>query len=239
MKNRIGYLIKRFFSKFKLIFWKGEYYTTDMALKRFGKRGTQINTIIDIGASNGMWSKMCMLFYPNAKYFLVEAQDIHEQHLKNFKSKNNNIEYVISAAGDKQGNIYFNNDREFGGQASENPYEKGTSVPMNTIDYWVREYNLKPPFLIKLDTHGFEVPILEGATETMTQTNLLIIETYNFNISDKALTFYEMCSYMQKKGFRVIEIVDLLLRPKDKALWQMDTFFIPDTDKIFKNNSYE
>jgi hypothetical protein len=34
---------------------------------------------------------------------------------------------------------------------------------------------LKGPFLIKLDTHGFEVPILRGAPATLLQTEGLIV----------------------------------------------------------------
>ena len=65
----------------------------------------------------------------------------------------------------------------------------------------MRQHQLRPPFLIKLDTHGFEVPILKGAQETLQQTNLLVIETYNFQLQPTSLRFHEMCSYMEFGGF--------------------------------------
>ena len=51
------------------------------------------------------------------------------------------------------------------------------------------QYSLPGPHLIKLDTHGYEVPILCGATETLRNTNLLVIETYNFRLIEAACFF--------------------------------------------------
>lgn len=240
MNNKVKTLIKnKLYNWFNVSIIKGEYLTTDMALYRAKERGCNINSIIDVGASNGMWSKMCLEIYPEANYLLIEAQELHRKDLEIFKAKNRNVNFEISAAGDKVGEIYFNNDRAFGGQASETPYETGIKIKMDTIDNLVQKYNLKPPFLIKLDTHGFEVPILNGAYETLKTTNLAIIETYNFKIAENSLLFHEMNEFMLKRGFRVSEIVDLLLRKKDKVFWQMDTFYIPSSDSVFKHNKYE
>ena len=52
-------------------------------------------------------------------------------------------------------------------------------VRQTTIDHEIGASSLPGPYMIKLDTHGYEVPILCGATETLRNTNLLVIETYN------------------------------------------------------------
>src|ERR1700730_15699226 len=57
------------------------------------------------------------------------------------------------------------------------------------------QYSLPGPYLIKLDTHGYEVPILCGATETLRNTNLLVIETYNFRLIESCLLFDEIIAY--------------------------------------------
>ena len=51
------------------------------ALKRAAKRGVGINTIIDVGASNGSWSQLCMQSFPNTDYFLIEAQEPHRKDI--------------------------------------------------------------------------------------------------------------------------------------------------------------
>ena len=62
-------------------------------------------------------------------------------------------------------------------------------------------YSLPGPYLIKLDTHGYEVPILCGATETLRNTNLLVIETYNFRLIGNNLLFHEIIAYMRERRF--------------------------------------
>ena len=237
--DALKYKIKLFFQKFNLIFWKGRYFTTDMALHRCKARGLKINTVIDVGASNRMWSKMCMVFYPDPKYFLIDAQEIHKKKLIEFTKEKANVQFNSSAAGNEKGSIYFNNDAELGGQASNSPYENGIEVQMNSIYNWVKEFNLQPPFLVKLDTHGFEVPILEGAKNTLSNTDLIIIEIYNFNLTDSSLTFWKICNYLKNYNFRIVEIVDLMARKFDNTLWQMDMFFIKSNDKVFEYNKFD
>lgn len=202
------------------------------------KSGIKINTVIDIGASNGMWSKEVMPTYPQANYFLIEANSYHENNLKNFAKRHSNVDYIIAAAGDTVGEIYFDTSSPFGGIASHEKRENFVAVPVITIDSLVKDKNLQGPFIVKLDTHGFEVPILEGATETLKEAEFVILEVYNFHIAKGSLLFHEMCEYMLKKGFRTIGLVDRLYRPKDNVLWQFDLVFAKETRTEFQDNDY-
>ena len=89
-----------------------------------------------------------------------------------------------------------------------------------------------------LDTHGFEVPIFEGAAETLARTGLIVVEVYNFKISPEALRFHELCAYLEGKGFRCVDILDVMHRPCDGALWQMDLIFARADRPEFANNEY-
>jgi len=214
--------------------------TTKAGIYRCKKRGIEISTVIDVGASDGRWTEVCMKYYPNAYYFLLEAQQPHEEKLIKLKNKCSNIDYVISAAGNKQGQIYFDTSALLFGVAQDEPFEKDCAiVPVTTIDYEVNARNLKPPFLIKLDVHGYEVPILEGAKETLSESNLLIIETYNFKLNKNCLRFYDICKYMENKGFYPIDIVEIIPRPYDYSFWQMDIFFIRSDRKEFTYNLFK
>ncbi len=35
---------------------------------------TEVTTVIDVGASNGSWTRLALKGWPNAQYLLVEAQ---------------------------------------------------------------------------------------------------------------------------------------------------------------------
>lgn len=215
-------------------------FTMGGALERCLNRGLNIRTVIDVGASDGRWSRNCMKYMPNAKYFLIEAQQPHEKDLKKFSGTNSNVDYILAAAGKSEGMIYFDNSSLLGGVASEKPFENNCiEVPVISIDGEVHKRKLDAPYLIKLDTHGFEVPILEGAAETLKNAELVVIECYNYQLTAESLLYYQMCEYMAKLGFSSIEIVDLTLRKHDHSFWQMDIFFIRSNRDEFSVNSYE
>ena len=211
----------------------------DAALTRVSVRHPKIGTVIDVGASDGRWTKEVQKFYPRAAYFLVEANPVHETHLKDLQRTDPRVNYVLAAAGDREGQIYFDASDPFGGVASQEPVEGYQSLPVTSVDHQVATRNLQPPYLLKLDTHGFEVPILRGAAKTLKQTEIAIIEAYNFQIEPNSLKFYEMCAYMAELGFSPVDLVDPLHRGYDQAFWQLDLIFVPSTSKEFSHSKYD
>ena len=124
--------------------------------------------------------------------------------------------------------------------ASHDISEKADNlVSSTTIDTICDSEELQPPYLIKLDTHGFEIPIFEGAKKALSQTNLIVVEVYNFNIAPESLRFPQLCQYLEDQNFRCIDMCDPLFRKKDGALWQLDLFFIPKSHPIFRDNKWE
>jgi FkbM family methyltransferase len=202
----------------------------------------QINTIIDVGASNGIWSRSTMDFYPESKYLLVEANPVHAQALDAFSTEKPNAQFVLAAAGDKQGgsiSFSFDKDDPYAGQASYTPGKNSNTIPETSIDFEVDARKMKGPYLMKLDTHGFELPIFNGASATLAKTEIIIVECYNFKISSECLLFYEMCEYLGARGFRCIDLVDPLWRPYDNAFWQMDLIFIRKDSPQFLYSNYK
>ena len=210
------------------------------ALERILSRGMTIGTVVDIGASNGMWSESVMPYFPDAKYLLVEAQGVHAEDLKRFTASHPNADYVLKAAGEKAGTIYFDGSEPFSGQAMTAPSRKGLiEVPVCSVDEEIAARALPGPYLLKFDVHGFELPILKGATETLKNTALLVMECYNFEIAPQSLLFHDMCRHLHELGFRVADMSEPLWRPHDKMLWQMDIFFIRRDRPELQCNSYK
>ena len=180
-----------------------------------------------------------MKLLPDAKYLLIEAQEPHGIELEKLRNEKINVDFLLAAAGSHAGKIFFDNSSLLYGMASHEPFEINCiEVPVIRLDDEVSKRGMSGPYLIKLDTHGFEIPIIEGALETLAQAELIIMETYNSQLTNDSLKFYQMCDYMDKKGFLPIEIVDLLLRKHDNSLWQMDIFFMPKKREEFKYKSY-
>lgn len=207
----------------------------------FRRQNILIETVIDVGASNGCWSEAMMHHFPNANYLLVEAQEAtHGAALQKFQATHSNVKYEFCAAGDHDGEIHFEASGPFGGVAAKTAFAKNDIVvAMKTLDGLVQRHSLRGPYLVKLDTHGFEVPILEGAHAVLAEASMLIIEAYNFTLCPGALRFCELTTYLEKRGFRCVDMFDLMWRPSDKALWQMDMVFLPSAHPCFQINEYD
>jgi len=197
------------------------------AMQALAQQNTPIKTIIDIGASDGHWAEMAMEFFPSSDYLLIEAQMVHQEKLDAFVIEHTKAQYCLAAAGDKVGRIFFDAGNPFGGQASYEPYaQNNIEVEVTTVDVQIAQRMLSGPFLLKLDTHGFEVPILAGAADALRYTQVIVIECYVQHLTGQSLTFAQMCLHMDVLGFRCIDAVDLEWRPFDNTLWQMDLIFI-------------
>jgi FkbM family methyltransferase len=198
-------------------------------LIRSKERGFNPSTIIDIGAASGTWTKRAMEIWPNSRYILFEPLEERRAELELLKNQNKDVHIYQALAGKEKGAINFTVSPDLDGSGvydeSENA-ENLRRVDVMTIDQAVNETNATGPFLIKLDTHGFELPILEGATKTLNATELLIVEVYGFKISPHALLFWEICGYLDKLNLRVVDMVDLMRRKSDQAFWQSDFSYL-------------
>ena len=204
------------------------------------KHDFKLGTIIDVGSSDGRWSFKTLEFFPKARYLLIDGNKVHEPQLMQFKQKFPNTEFVIAAAGEEVGTIWFDDSSPLGGLASDKPLSDSyVEVPVTTLDYEIDQRSLPGPFCIKLDTHGYEVPILEGAQHTLAQTELVIIETYNFKVAPDSLHFTEMIQFMAERGFKVIDMCEPLFRPADGSFWQIDLYFMRDSRPEFGYHEHD
>jgi FkbM family methyltransferase len=236
-------------------------------LQRAAARGLGIQTVIDIGASDGRWTAVAREYWPAASFLLIEANVVHEPALRELKrgaaaaagetehnagaKPRGGVDYALVAAGARDGETWFERCADpFGGVAAENPppasaESSATTVanwvrlPMRCVDSLVTERGLKPPYLLKLDTHGFEVPIFEGAAATLAQTALIIVEAYNFTIAPGCLRFHELIAYLEQRGFRCADMCDVSRRPRDEMLWQMDLVLAPAERLEFQHNEFQ
>jgi FkbM family methyltransferase len=210
-----------------------------LAVERIAAHNISIGSVIDIGASNGKWSLNTMKTFPKASFLAIEALQERQNELENLKQKYANFDYCICVAGDRDGEkVTLNVSDDLDGSTVDGTGGKSREITVRTIDELVAEQNLVGPFLLKFDTHGYEIPILSGAKDTLANTNVIVMEVYNFNITDRALRFHEMCTHLEELGFRCYDIAQPMLRLHDKAFWQMDLLFAKHDSNIFAYSQY-
>lgn len=234
----ITYVIRKYGSAEQITF---AAMSTSRALNHIAARGLSINSVLDVGASNGSWSIEAKQSWPTAQYLLIEANEYHKLALENVCSVTPGFSYVLAAASDEPGAVFFDGSDAFGGLAMKTESQNNSSdrtVAAITLDGEVKKRNMPGPYLVKLDTHGFEVPILNGAKGVLAEANLVVIETYNFQLEPGSLKFWQICQFMDALGFAVIDISEPLWRDYDRALWQFDLFFVPKTQREVAYNKY-
>jgi FkbM family methyltransferase len=211
-------------------------------LKWLSQSEIPIGTILDVGAAYGAWSKKCFNFYSDADFILFEPNPGHQVALKDLAlTSKQNITIVQKAAGSSGDTVpfYFDPDDLLSGAVTKEMTADTIEIELTTIDAALTELAANPPYLLKLDTHGIEKDILDGASETLNSTNALIIEAYNYRLNDDTLLFWELCGYLYERGFRPIDLVDVGHRKYDGSLWQMDLIFIRSTWEGFQNAAYK
>lgn len=209
------------------------------AVARVREHGLPVASVIDVGASNGSWSLATMRVFPDAAFLAVEPLRERAAELETIKASIPRFDFASCVAGEEDGGtVTMAVTDDLNGSTVDGVGGESRTVPVRSIDALVREKGLRGPFLLKLDTHGFELPILAGATETLRESSVVIMEVYAFQITPHALRFHEMCSHMEGLGFRCYDIADPLLRTHDKALWQMDLLFARADAPVFEYSEY-
>jgi FkbM family methyltransferase len=203
------------------------------------RQGSEVRTVIDLGASTGRWSEMAMPLFPNARFIGVDPLKEREPALDRLKQRRPNFDYVLCAAGEKpNGTVELAVGDDLDGSTVGGSKGAMRTIPSHSVDAITEMKRCEGPFLLKFDTHGFEVPILNGATKVLSETAYIIMEVYNYRHTDGTLLFYEMCQLLGSLGFRCFNMADPLQRPLDRSLWQMDFFFARKDDVFFNEDTF-
>jgi FkbM family methyltransferase len=208
-------------------------------LRRAAALCPEIGTVVDVGAAAGKWTRLALPHFPRARFLLLEPLAERGPELTALHGEHARVEHVSAAAGRAPGEAQFHIAEDLDGSGLRATASAGTrGVPVTTLDHELSARSLPAPYFIKLDTHGYEVPILEGAEQALRQASLLMIEAYNFRIADECLRFHELCAWLEARGFRPIDLLEPLRRPHDQILWQIDLVFARTDHPVFARGHY-
>jgi len=176
----------------------------------------QPNTVFDIGVGPG--TPALYASFPKAKMVLCEPLKEYFDNLDEFKEKYDIIlvpKAIGSEESEKTIKLHLNwlemttfNDRT--DLTKTNSDEELRTVSITTLDKVLADNpNLPKPFLVKIDTEGFELEVLKGATEVLKHTEFVISETSIAPRFENGYTFFDFASEMKKNGFELYDFLSL------------------------------
>lgn len=181
-------------------------------LNALPRLGVEIRAILDVGVCHG--TPPLMRKFPDLKHYLFEPINDHFDMIHSNYSK---FDYQLfhvalsSSDGEAWQNGLCNNGSglvthsQIGDKPmnrDEDPrFIKAERVPMARLDTLMKDLDVAVPYLLKLDVDGHELPILEGARETLKNAAVVIIEA-------TAGSFLDRANFLAEEGFVLFDIVD-------------------------------
>lgn len=185
-------------------------------------------TVLDIGAYEGLWTLDLLEVFPDARVLMVEAQTNKESFLKGVKKKYPHTDYAISLLSSENGAIKFFEQNETASHVvnGEQPGPQYQQLKTRRLDDLLEAKQFPLPDFLKLDVQGHEMEVLKGAEKSLNHATICLLEISLLNLGDNVPLMAEMMAFMNDKGFQAYDISQFIRRPFDKALYQVDMFFV-------------
>jgi FkbM family methyltransferase len=206
-------------------------------LKRLG---IKFETIIDVGFADG--TPAIYDSFPHARYYVFEPLEECRALLERLKIKLN-LEYFVVAAGARDGHAAFNVHNDLSGSSlfsqAEGKILDGVqrSVPMVRLES-VLPTNLARPCLLKIDTQGAELQVLEGLGDRLDEIDVVIVEASLMKFREGIPEFADIVRWLDSHDFVVYEILEGHVRQLDNALAQVDLAMVKRDGVLRKDRKF-
>ena len=144
------------------------------------------------------------------------------------------LEPVLLGALQSQAVPFFMDDR--GGSSvleqSQAKIPLVAPLSMTTLDSVVAGRKLAGPILLKADVQGYELEVLRGASQTLRNVEVILLEVSTLPFNVGAPLFAEVVAFMAEQRFLVYDLCSLFRRQSDDAVFQVDVLFVREDSAL-------
>jgi len=203
-----------------------------------------VQLVVDVGAYAGFYSRLALNYYKNSRVVSFEPSSENAKlFIKNLQAEYlaKRVEFHNVAVSNFKGEAYLNLTN-FGpshslekqslehGRQNPNVFEVGNEKTLVvTLDEALIGYNKID--ILKIDTEGHELSVLEGGLQVLSRTLFIIVEislARDFSVTDQNI--FKIFKILNDNDFYLYSIIDLYEFPKPE-----NHLGIAQFDAIFKN----
>ena len=191
-------------------------------------RGVVPATVIDVGV--GFGTPALYDAFPRAHFILVEPLEEFRPVLESL-SRRLDATYDLVAAGARNGETEINVHRDLTGSSLLRQQEGAVldgsvrRVRVVRLDAMLPSHP-KRPVLIKIDTQGTELDVIEGLGTHIDLIDVAIVETSLMSFRVGAPDLHDVISAFDALGFVAYDLLEGHVRALDGALAQVDVAFV-------------
>ncbi len=199
-------------------------------LEHMAGLGFQPQTIVDVGAAEGTWSRMAAAIWPDAHVIGFEPNRTNEAKLERTRRDLPQFAYHLCFLGAEPGRVRY---ADRGAQTSLYTDALGNDdAEMRTLDACFEAGLFPQPQLLKLDVQGYELEVLEGGQRVLSGCEAVLAEVSFFRFHPKMPTADDVIAYLKERGFVVYDTMGLLRLPEDDTLGQIDFMFLRSDHRL-------
>lgn len=201
-------------------------------------KSLNIDTVLDIGANIGQFTKTITSILPNAKVYSFEPLKDCFEDLEKLTITNTNLKVFNIGLGDKHEILTFEQN-EFSPSSSflkinddhkkAFPFTSKTktvSIQTSRLDDIAKDLGLGKSLFIKIDVQGFEDKVLQGGEKTIQRAKLIIVETSFISLYESQPLFDDIYTKLKCLGFVYVGMIGQLSDPNTGELIQGDAAFV-------------
>ncbi|HJU10839.1 MAG TPA: FkbM family methyltransferase, partial [Candidatus Binataceae bacterium] len=191
-------------------------------------------TIYDIGAAGGRWSFEISQVFPQASFTLFEPladAERYRERLKHVLEAHPGFRLypvALSSGNGQQEMSVFRNI--VGSTLIDLPIgeyvQSKMSVESWRLDDFVAHMRLSRPNIIKMDVQGFELEVLKGAVRTISEADILLMETWLYReYGPRTPLLNEIITFLSPLAFQLTDFGGTYVGQRHR-LCSIDAFFM-------------
>lgn len=210
------------------------------ALRRARAQGVIPRQIVDVGASDGTWTRECLGVFPEARYLLVDPLPANAAALDALRAQQPRVRVWQGAVGSASGalDLFEHGDQSSFFASDSFAARAAQRVEVRPLDSFLGSEWLEPPDLIKADVQGYELEVLRGAKRCLEGAQLLLLEVSYRRIYRDLPLAHEVIAFAAGAGFRIYDVCTYSGRPSDGELTQSDLLFAREGSPLFANERW-